>query len=107
MGEGMQDVARGNSLPIYLTVEGASVVSTQKTVEDHVVSWVSGNDCSTVRASRGEKYCKEPPKPVPVVQRTAYCYKTIANVTCYSEPVPSDASQFLGTRTDDVPVAMP
>jgi hypothetical protein len=89
----------------YFLLDGISVINTQKTVEDHVISLLTGMDCSTIRATKGDHYCLETPESAPVYVRTSYCYKTIAKVSCYTQPVPSDASQFYGLRVDRIPVA--
>lgn len=100
-------VSTSTAVPVLIGLDALSVINTKKTIDDHFVSWVTGDDCSTVRASRGEPYCQVTLKPGPVVQRTAYCYKTLAAISCYDKPVPSDAERFIGTRTDDVPLVKP
>lgn len=58
-------------------------MATDKTLVDHVVSFQSGKDCSTVRSEQGRTYCKEDePNPMPV----AYCYRSIGDVTCFTAP---------------------
>lgn len=89
----------------YVLADGISLMNTQKTIEDHVISAITGMDCSTVRASKGDHYCLEPPKATPVFIRTAYCYKSIARVSCYDQPLESDINQFYGIRIERVPVA--
>lgn len=78
--------------PLIKTVGNLSIVSagvtmaTDKTLADHLVSYNSGKDCSTVRSEQGRTYCKEDePNPAPTVT----CYQTLGDVTCYSEPDPS------------------
>ena len=85
-------------------LDALSVINTQKTLDDHVVGWVIGRDCSTVRASRGEPYCEEIPQPVPSVVRTAYCYKSLASVSCFDRPLMSDANRYNGSRSDNIPI---
>jgi len=89
----------------YFLLDGISVINTQKTVEDHVISMLTGMDCSTIRATKGDHYCLEPPEATPVYIRTTYCYKSIAKVSCYTQPLASDATQFYGIRVDRIPVA--
>jgi hypothetical protein len=89
----------------YILLDGISVINTQKTIEDHLVSLFTGMDCSTIRASKGDHYCLEMPEAVPVYVRTSYCYKSIAKVSCYTEPLASDVTQFYGIRIDRIPVA--
>lgn len=92
------------TLPGAAAIDGLSVINTQKTVDDHVVGWVTDKDCSTVRASRGETYCQDKPVPVPVVRKVSYCYKTLGSVSCYDRPIPQNAPQLYGTRVEDVPI---
>jgi hypothetical protein len=86
----------------FWILDGVSVINTQKTIDDHLVSWLSGEDCSTLKALHGEPYCKPEPVQVPMVTRTVYCYKNLAGSTCYTQPVPN--RQPLGVKTEKVPV---
>jgi hypothetical protein len=89
-----------------ILLDGISVINTQKTLEDHVISWVSGQDCSLVRASMGEHYCVDN-TPVPTVKVTTYCYKSLASVSCYDAQLAVDTTRFYGARVDKVPVHTP
>ncbi len=91
---------------VLLLADGVSVINTHKTLEDHIVSWISGQDCSLVRASLGENYCLDTTPPV-TVKITTYCYKSIARVSCYDAPLPVDRPRYFGLRADQVPVATP
>lgn len=76
-----------------------SVVSSDKTIGDHIVSWTSGKDCSSVRVQLGQYYCKEdepkdPPKP--------YCYRTMGRVDCYATPDPYAAGQQMLGRDEEL-----
>ncbi|PKU23911.1 hypothetical protein [Telmatospirillum siberiense] len=88
----------------YVLADGISLINTQKTIEDHVISLITGMDCSTVRASKGDHYCLEPPQATPVYIRTSYCYKSIARVSCYDQPLESDANRLYGIRIERVPI---
>jgi hypothetical protein len=78
-------VSACNSVPSIAIIDGASVVSTEKTLEDHAVSIYLGKNCSTVRVEQGLSYCVEDEVfPVPAV----YCYRTLGEVTCYDKPDP-------------------
>lgn len=57
---------------------------TGKTGSDHVVSLLSGKDCSFLRKDRGLTYCVE--DEVPVDQPDVFCKQTLASVTCYKKP---------------------
>lgn len=67
-------------------LEGGSMMATQKTFSDHVVSLTSNKDCSTYRKNTTGTYCKEDEvHPTPKV----HCYRTLGEVTCYEDPDPS------------------
>ena len=87
-----------------LLADGVSVINTGKTVEDHVIGWVTGQDCSANRAFHGEDYCvsKLPPPKVKIV---SYCYKTLAKTDCYERRQAQDEDSYTGLRVDMVPVA--
>jgi hypothetical protein len=70
----------------FLAVEGASAIFSGKTASDHVVSFVSGKDCSIVYTEQGNAYCVE--DEMQVLQPKLYCYKTLASVSCYTQPDP-------------------
>ncbi len=91
-------------LTALAAADGVSFLTTQKTVEDHVIGWVTHQECSLLRASHGEDYCvsKDPPPKVAVV---SYCYHTLAKTTCYDRKIPSDIGTYSGSRLDMVPVA--
>lgn len=73
------------AIPPYALTDWAIIGLTEKTVEDHVVSFASGKNCSTVRTDQGRTYCVEDEKnPEP----KGHCYRTIGEVTCYDRPDP-------------------
>ncbi|MTJ82745.1 MAG: hypothetical protein F8N37_17290 [Telmatospirillum sp.] len=90
----------------FVLVDAASLINTHKTIDDHLISLLTGMDCSTVRASKGDHYCLEPPEQKPVYIRTTYCYKSLAKVTCYDQPFDKDATQLYGVRIDRIPVGL-
>lgn len=89
----------------FWVLDGLSVINTQKTIDDHLVSWISGKDCSTIKAIKGEDYCQAKPVKTPTVARTSYCYKNLAGTTCYTQPLPGQAT-LAGTHTEQVPLTM-
>ncbi|HVI52026.1 MAG TPA: hypothetical protein VM661_12500 [Candidatus Sulfotelmatobacter sp.] len=97
-----------STVQTFWVLDGISVINTQKTLDDHLVSWISGDDCSTLKALHGEPYCQPKPVEVPKVTRTSYCYKNLAGTTCYTQPQPGNY-QPAGIRTEQVPItqAMP
>ena len=89
---------------VLLAADAISVINTQKSVEDHVVSLITGMDCSVVRASMGDHYCIDT-TVAPTVVRTTYCYKSLGSVSCYDQKLERDASRLYGSRIDHVPVS--
>lgn len=75
-----------------LAVEGTSVILTDKTIGDHIISHYSGKNCSSVRLEQGRTYCVED-EANPVAD--VYCYRTLGSITCYKHP---DPSQDLSAR---------
>ncbi|MGF1639654.1 MAG: hypothetical protein ACFCUO_01750 [Rhodospirillales bacterium] len=72
----------------------ASVVTTEKTLVDHAVSYLSGKDCYTVRKDAGRSYCREDEaNPPPAV----HCFRDLGGVSCYAERDPfGDRRQAVG-----------
>lgn len=73
-------------VPGLAQLEGGTTVLTEKPFTDHVVSWASGKNCSSIRREKGMTYCVEDelqPKP-----EARYCYRELGRVTCYDRPDP-------------------
>lgn len=82
-------------------IEGGSVMATDKTVADHIVSWTSGKDCSSVRWEQGKTYCKEDEVRV---EPAVFCYRSLGDVTCYDRPDPHDnRHQRVGEYDHNLP----
>jgi hypothetical protein len=96
--------SRFSASETFFILDGVSVINTQKTIGDHVVSLVTGKDCSLVRASVGDPYCTDPLQPVPSIPRITYCYQSLARVSCFDRPIDRDANRLVGTRLDVVPI---
>ncbi|MDG4721210.1 MULTISPECIES: hypothetical protein [Thalassospira] len=79
----------------YLAFDVISIINTDKTLVDHVVSLSTGKDCSTIRKIDGKSYCKKDPVP----ETPLYCYRTLAAVSCYRTPDPYNT----GAQTVDWP----
>ncbi len=79
-----------SAIPGFAQVQGAFVVGTEKTIEDHVISLTSGKNCSSIRREKGLTYCEE---DEPVIKQNIFCYKTLATVTCYDRPDPNPGRQ--------------
>ena len=82
------------NFPHLLGVNGASVIGTGKTITDHVVSFTSGKNCSTIRRNTGHHYCEEDEVAVP---DNVFCYTTLGDITCYNRPAPlAESKRFIG-----------
>ena len=77
-------------LPVAAPIEGGSVILTDKTMTDHIVSFSSGKNCSVIRQNQGLTYCEED-EIAPV--QGLYCYQTLGSVTCYDRPDPFNGRQ--------------
>ena len=81
-------------------IEGGSIIATDKTLSDHLISFTSGKDCSTVRKEKGLKYCKEDEV---FIQQNIFCYETLGSVTCYERPDPHKGGhQKLGDNSHNL-----
>ncbi|MEQ8194325.1 MAG: hypothetical protein RIB59_07530 [Rhodospirillales bacterium] len=82
----------------YGIAEVVATSSTGKTIPDHIVSYSSGKDCSTVRYNNGLTYCKEDEKDLK--QTGLYCYPTLGAATCYDRPNPHDYKALSNDRNE-------
>jgi len=88
-------------VPGVAQLEGAFVIGTDKTIEDHVISYYSGKNCSTVRKELGMTYCEEDERRI---EPLVYCYKTLGEVTCYDRPDPHHGRQKkIGVNDHNMP----
>ncbi|CAA7627655.1 conserved exported hypothetical protein [Candidatus Terasakiella magnetica] len=88
----------------FMQLEAFSLINTRKTVADHIIGWITGKDCSSPRAERGETYyCidyVERPAPPPQV----YCYNTLGRPTCYAQPYNEGNDRLIGFVPASTPV---
>jgi hypothetical protein len=75
-----------SAVPGLAQVQGAVVIGSDKTIEDHIVSLSSGKNCSIIRKDKDLTYCEE---DEPVIKQNIFCYRTLASVTCYDRPDPN------------------
>ena len=81
-------------------VEGGAIIATDKSFSDHIISFTSGKDCSTVRREKGLSYCKEDEV---FIQQNIFCYETLGSVTCYERPDPHKGGhQKLGDNSHNL-----
>lgn len=93
-GCGAPTVASG--VPGAAQIDLLTVMSSDKTIVDHVVSWSSGKDCSTVNVEKGNHYCKEDEV---VIKPKVHCYSTLGRTTCYEQPDPyANGQRELGNN---------
>ena len=53
-------VTAGSSyMPNMVGLDGVTLITTKKTINDHIVSFSTGKNCSTVRKNTGRHYCEE------------------------------------------------
>ena len=64
-----------------------TTINTNKLPTDIIAGFVTGKDCSTPRQTRdGGPLCR--PFEQGVIEKPVYCYRSLADVTCYNEPDP-------------------
>ncbi|MDV7340266.1 hypothetical protein RYZ26_11715 [Terasakiella sp. A23] len=83
----------------FLVGDAISAVATDKTISDHLVSYVSRKDCSTVRTELGLSYCKED-DPRMQKQAKTHCYRELGKVTCYEEADLTSVRQGIEDRKE-------
>ncbi|SOD96358.1 hypothetical protein [Caenispirillum bisanense] len=78
-------------------IEMVSLINTDKTIIDHIAS-LGPMDCSSVRASVGGVWCVEDSSLVgmPQVPQPTFCYRTLAEVSCYDRPSPHPGDTLVG-----------
>ena len=75
---------------IAATVEGVSLNASGKTVSDHLISGITGDDCSVLRYTKNGKYCLSDAEIAAEQARLhrpydGTCYKVRGNVACYDQ----------------------
>jgi len=83
-------------------LSAASFAATKKLPTDHVASWITGEDCSALGLERTGQYCRTEAEVAaaeaaadPGAQPRVYCYRTIGEITCQSEPDPTAESRLV------------
>ncbi|MBF0094077.1 MAG: hypothetical protein HQL33_06390 [Alphaproteobacteria bacterium] len=91
---------RGISPGLLIGGDIVSLANTRKTMADHVMSMVSGKDCSTLRAQDGDDYCIEHVKWLPRETPMVYCYRSLGTPTCYDRPLAGVNSAAIGAGNE-------
>jgi hypothetical protein len=81
----------------YAILEMVTVITTKKTFIDHVAQLLTGEDCSTIRYSKGGNYCNPWYVNRPIVPQL-YCYRTLAAISCYEQPSRYPGDKLVGIR---------
>lgn len=74
----------GSATPVA-GLNAISIISTDKTIVDHIVSFARRKNCSSVRVELGQTYCEE---DEPTVEDEVFCFATLGDVSCYANPEP-------------------
>lgn len=90
---------------VMIPIAGLTVASfgmTKKLPPDHVATWVTGEECSALQAERTGEYCRTEAEIAAAEQAAApsqappvYCYRTLGEVDCRSEPDPSAEGRLV------------
>ncbi len=81
--------------PVSVALGGASVVSvvqTGKTISDHAMSAATGMDCSIGHTLSGDSWCQPQVSDMPDPAAELACYRSIAEVTCYTRNNPHETA---------------
>jgi hypothetical protein len=96
-------------MPVAGAIAGPSLAvgttaATGKTPVDHVVSLVTGKDCSVLRNRQGLTYCREdePTMPIGVI-----CYRSLGDVACYDRRDPYNGGERPVVDARSPPLAGP
>ena len=81
--------------PVSVALGGASfvsVVQTGKTLSDHAMSAATGMDCSIRNTLSGDSWCLPEVHDVADPAADLFCYRSIAEVTCYTRDNPHETA---------------
>jgi hypothetical protein len=81
--------ACGTNSFLVLSGSMANFIQTDKLPMDYVAEWASGKECRSLVAMKdGGPLCRKSFDPPRVYEKPIYCYRTLAQITCYDEPDP-------------------
>lgn len=73
---------------VLLGGAAATVIAQDKLPTDYIADAATGLDCNAVRQSRdGGPWCRSQQYGT-VIEAPIYCYRTLADITCYERPDP-------------------
>lgn len=84
---------------VYAGVEGVALNQTGKLASDHVMSAITGQDCSFLRYKDTGNYCRSAAEIAAQEARerrdlSGYCYRRRGLVTCYASPDPTATEEI-------------
>lgn len=88
---------------VLANLEMLSVINTKKTLGDHVATWITGKDCSTLRAQREGVWCVDWPGP-PAPPQQVYCYASLAKPSCFAQPYNEGNDRLIGFVPAPTPI---
>lgn len=83
--------------------EVGTLAATQKSTSDHIFTLVTGMDCSSVYTVNDGDYCRPYEKKPETIPMKVYCYRSLAQVNCFTQPLTS-GDTLIGTQIIQVPV---
>ncbi|HEX2581890.1 MAG TPA: hypothetical protein VHL08_07955 [Dongiaceae bacterium] len=82
----------GCAAGIYGAVESVTPASSKKTASDHLVSFITGDDCSLLRYQQTGHYCLSPAELAQARAQERHgqpiCYRHLGDITCYDRIIP-------------------
>lgn len=82
----------------YAGAEMISIINTDKTLVDNIAS-IGEQDCSLIlKDERGGEWCVPDDEGLqaPLPPQTKYCYRTLAEISCYTRPSPEPNDTLVG-----------
>ncbi|MEZ5829722.1 MAG: hypothetical protein R3D05_00910 [Dongiaceae bacterium] len=95
---GCAALAATPAIAVYGAVEGVALNQTGKLASDHVVSAITGEDCSFLRYKDTGNYCRSAAEIAAQEAQerrdlSGYCYRRLGLVTCYDSPDPTASGE--------------
>lgn len=96
---GCATLAAAPAVAVYAAVEGVSLNQTDKLMSDHVVSAVTGQDCSFLKYKDTGNYCRSAAEIAAQAAKerrdlSGHCYRRRGLVTCYTSPDPNATGEI-------------
>ncbi len=87
-----------------LVGEAGSLVMTQKSLSDHIFTMASGMDCSSAYTVNGGDYCRPHAQRVESVPVRLYCYHSLGQPNCFTQPLTGQNDRLIGSQVVSVPL---